>query len=244
MSKSTIETGKYWDFGWQLVESCTRVSPACTHCWSLAKEKRFGGPPEGQIVVHPERLDRPLRRKKPATYSIWNDLFHPSVSDDFIRATFSCMLQTRQHTYMVLTKRPKRAKEYFDENGVDRWASEQFPNLWLGVTCENQKYADERIPELLKIPAAVRFVSLEPLLSDVNLSSFTGNVNSDNSLIIVGPETGPNRRWCKTEWIGSIIEQCDAAGVPCFVKAYPMPDGRISKDMSQWPPEFRRRELP
>ena len=126
-------------------------------------------------------------------------------------------------------------------------------NLWIGVTAENQEWADKRIPELLKIPAAVRFASYEPVLAECDFQQYLdapkrGGAWPDSECkldwLIVGPETGAGRRECEPEWIQSVIEQCDAAGVPVFVKAFPMPDGGISKDMSEWPEWARRRGFP
>ena len=253
MSKAAIETGKYWQFGWKLVEGCTRVSSACKNCWSLAQEKRFGGPPEGQIVLHPERLNRPLKRRKPASYAIWNDLFHPDVPVKFMQQAFGVMEQATQHIFLILTKRPGIMYQRYHPalGGAE--------HIWLGVTVEEQEY-DSRIKELLKIPAAVRFVSLEPMLGLINLRALNVGTNESppvfyNSLqtykghpgldwVIVGGETGLHQRRCDDEWILSIIRQCDEENIPVFVKAFPMPDGRISKDMNEWPEWARRRVFP
>jgi protein gp37 len=187
--------GQWWDFGWKLVEGCTPVSPACKNCWSMAMEKRFRK--ETGIVFHKERLERPLKRKKPASYAIWNDLFHEFVKTDQIAQVFAIMFLNPQHIFQILTKRPdnalavfesKRFKEslhsycnqfhdkyirpleqelYFYDEIINMWPLE---NVWIGVTAENQEMADKRIPILLQIPAKVRFVSCEPLLNDIQLT--------------------------------------------------------------------------
>jgi len=136
---------------------------------------------------------------------------------------------------------------------------EPLPNLWLGVSVESEKYLP-RINHLLCVPAAVRLVSLEPLLGPINLHrvplespfyydalSRKGGIAYHEGIglnwVIIGPETGPHRRPCKPEWIKSIIEQCDAAQVPVFVKAFPL-GKKISHDPAEWPEWARRREYP
>lgn len=243
-----ISRGRYWDKPWSLVSSCTRVSPGCQNCWSLAMEKRFHRGEEGEIVVHPERLDIPLRTRKPTVFCVWNDLFHPMVSTLFIAGVFEKMMESDRHTFLVLTKRPEvvlnlMRSTTFDIRGLPR-------NLWLGVTAENQEQADKRIPILLQIPAAKRFVSIEPMLSKIDLemlpheydgisgcySALTGEwwpavgdyrVEERNKiqtpkldLVILGGETGPHARPMHPDWVRSVRDQCAAAGVPFFFKSW------------------------
>ncbi len=255
---ANIEKGKWWDFGWKLVSGCNPISEGCKNCWALSMDKRFGST---EVKFHPERLDRPLRRKKPAFYSIWNDLFHPSVPFEWIMRVFSKVIFTdERHTYQVLTKRPERAKEFLDNlmywNGV-----KVMPNVWLGVTCENQRCADQRIPTLLQIPAAVRFISLEPLLEEITLTEMCkrilgsgyliGNCLQDNPAmninkidwVIVGCESGPKRRPCKLEWVRNIVAQCRAAGVAVFVKQLSI-SNKVIHDIEQFPEDLRIQEYP
>jgi protein gp37 len=120
------------------------------------------------------------------------------------------------------------------------------PNLWAGVTAENQERADERIPFLLKTPAAVRFVSIEPILGPVDLNEACDEWwESANQpfWVIVGAETGPGARTCRPEWIGDLVWQCQEAGVACFVKQIRI-NGKISKDVSEWPEQLCVREWP
>lgn len=179
------DQGRWWDFGWQLIEGCTKISPACKNCWSLEKEKRFGIPKE--VIFHPERLDRPLKRKKPASYAIWNDLFHEDVSDGNITSTLEVIQKCPQHIFILLTKRPERALKYFTrlsnvmKNGVCNINFLPFNNIWLGVTAENQETANKRIPILLEIPAVKRFVSIEPCLSSINLYRWLNYSNLDEN---------------------------------------------------------------
>lgn len=251
-----ITEGRWWDYGWQLVEGCTKVSEGCQNCWALAKEKRFRK--ETGIVFHSERLDRPFRHKEAAAFSIWNDLFHESVSFDEIDKTMAIMSLNPQHIFLVLTKRPNRALEYFtteerlekfEESGVEwidnnwhqmfgerelplPWGydktytesgkevdliydSQDFllPNLWLGVTIENQQAADQRLPIFMKIPASKHFVSIEPMLGEINISDIEGL-----DWVICGAESGPKRRPMNLGWIKSLKSECDKKDIPFFLK--------------------------
>ncbi len=196
----------------------------------------------------------------------------------FLDQVFDEMYKWPQHTWMVLTKRPERMLEYHKQVSDGLFKADE-PLFWpqhiqFGVSVESGKYL-HRITDLLDIPAARRFVSLEPLLGpihfpkDVLLCDREENESSPVACIpcpcgkhwmnqtipenyrlecldwvIVGPETGPQRRPCWAEWIRGIIEQCDSADVPPFVKAFPMPDGTISNDPAEWPEWARRREYP
>lgn len=156
------------------------------------------------------------------------------------------MGKTPQHTYQILTKRPRRMKE------LHRWIPR---NCWLGVSCESQVEADKRIPVLLSTPCALRFVSCEPLLSQIDLTQWL--VRGALDWVIVGGESGPRARQCGIDWIESIAKQCKSAGVPCFVKqlgsdprwafakASPIAHGRGKNGaMELWPESLRVREYP
>lgn len=192
-------SGPYWQDQFNPVRGCTEASPGCAHCYARAMHDRFHVEPFSDVRLLPEVLSKPLRRRKPTTYFVCNtsDLFHPSVSDEFIAAVFGVMAACPQHTFLVLTKRAERMREWF------RWVAEQLPhlpegpayfcttktmetravtfstslrlpawpisNLWLGVTAEDQQRADERIPHLLATPAAHRWVSVEPMLGPIEM---------------------------------------------------------------------------
>jgi len=148
-----------------------------------------------------------------------SDLFHPDVPYDFIVDVFAVMNANRQHTFIVLTKRPDR---YYQ---LVRGALMPIPNVWIGVSVENQKAADERIPILLQAQAAVRFVSCEPLLGNVNLKGFYKNgmwVDGQNRIdwVIVGGESGTRARPMHPNWVRSIRDQCQEANVPFFFKQW------------------------
>lgn len=243
--KSGIITGKYWNEGPMVVQGCEKVSPGCSNCWSLDMTKHYhnddgyveNGEWTGKVTTHLDRLEAVCRGKKPKVISIWNDLFHKDAPFDFLVDAWSHMCWAKQHTFLVLTKRPERAALL-----VPAWKMSDFPHIWTGTTAETQPYADLRIPELLKVPGK-KFLSLEPLLGLVNIDQYLRcpvcgytpydvGFHVDHRLckgpgpgiswVICGPETGPKRRFCDPEWIRSIVEQCTAAGVPVWVKAMPV----------------------
>lgn len=203
---------------------------------------RHGGPTSAvmrprrftDVMVHDDRLDRPLHWRKPRRVFVnsMSDLFHEDVPDEFIAQVFAVMMLARKHTFQVLTKRPDRMRRFVAAcpgiaeafHRLDHWRVPwewPIPNVWLGVSCENQETADERIPILLDTPAAVRFVSAEPLLGPVELSRYMVWIDDACSMldwIIAGGESGPKARPCDVGWIRSIVEECRCAGVPVFVK--------------------------
>jgi|SRR5690554_5133613 len=160
---------------WNPVTGCTKISSGCQNCYAERMAKRLRGrcgyPADEpfRVTLHPERLEKPLRWRKPRMIFVCSmgDLFHEGVPDDFINKVFTVMTSpisgANHHTYLMLTKRPDRILKGHAERFKD------WPNIWLGVTVENQEMADKRIPILLQIPAAVRFVSVEPMLSPVRL---------------------------------------------------------------------------
>lgn len=230
-----IKTGRYWDKPWTLVSGCTACSPGCTHCWALAMERRFRFKPfkddksglhDTSVQLHPERLDIPLRRKKPTVWAIWNDLFHEDVADEFIRRALINMVSCTEHIFLILTKRPKRILNFWSKWKTIPPAAR---NIYWGITVCNQQEADEKIPILLQIPAAVRWVSIEPMLGPVDLLAvpaqktpgYAGLKLSDMlHWVVLGGETGPGARPMNSEWALSIKNQCVAAGVPFFFKKW------------------------
>ena len=196
MSTTNIE---WADRVWNPVTGCTKVSPGCKHCYAEGVAHRFwatqypaveietGGPAGTMsrarkftdVMTHPDRLLEPLSWRKPARVFVnsMSDLFHEDVPDDFIDAVWGTMAKCPQHTFQILTKRADRMKAYFDKVVADGRAlfgeGRYVPrsNVWLGVSVEDQQRADERIPLLLQTPAAVRFISAEPLLGPVLLDN-------------------------------------------------------------------------
>lgn len=324
---------------------CELISAGCARCYASKSQARFGMPAfpgvqkvapaaadvgtatvavndKVEVFFDDSRLQEVLNRKKPTKY-FWcdqTDLFGRWVPDDWIDRCFAVMAATPWHTHQVLTKRADRMAAWFNDPG---WP---LPNVWLGVSVENQPTADERIPHLLRCPAAVRFLSVEPLLGAIEMkrwlptgrkarrpdgtpfvapnyymlccaacgwigsselchgdeeSVYCAACSSEDveeadriSWCIVGGESGHGARPCNFELIRSIVLQCRAAGVPCFVKQLgarplqkcdcnrgefihqgcPQCDGeglvelefRDPKggDPSEWPEDLRVREFP
>jgi protein gp37 len=269
---------EWTDETWNPVTGCDKVSPGCQHCYAQRMARRLAGrygyPADDpfRVTLHPDRLDQPLHWKKPRRVFVcsMSDLFHEDLTLGETEQVLKVMLDAPQHTYQILTKRPERMKiayTVFCQTFNGGWPTNPLPNVWLGVTAEDQKRADERIPTLLQTPAAVRFVSVEPMLGPVDFSAWLwckwcdGNGGIDGmgytecphcngtgqgteiGWMIVGCESGPGRRPMKLEWAVDLVEQCKAAGVPVFVKAIEI-DGKVSHSPAEWPEELRVREYP
>ncbi len=273
---------------WNPVVGCSRVSAGCEHCYAervahrqmqsahegLTVLGKHGPRWNGTVRTLPERLEQPLRWRKPRRIFVnsMSDLFHEAVPFEFVAAVFGVMAACPQHTFQVLTKRLERAREFVAWFGAEAelygphavlhvalgayfnavhipsggglacervcemgWDLEwPLPNVHLGVSCEDQATADERIPILLELPAAVRWVSLEPMLGAVNLQQlvhrFRGNTRTRGvdalfpsfgprlDWVVIGGESGPGARPFDLAWARSVTEQCERAGVPVFVK--------------------------
>ena len=222
------------DAVWNPITGCTTISEACDHCYAKRMANRlrgrYGYPAHWpfRVTFHPYRLSDPLKLKKSRRIFVCSmgDLFHEDVKKDWIDAVWSTMAEARQHTFQVLTKRPERMREYILDRKRRGWKPD-CNNIWLGVTAENQTRADERVPILLQIPAAVRFVSVEPMLGHINLQSFLA-ANELHEIdggpridwVICGGETGPGARPVHPDWVRSLRDQCTSAGVPFFFKGW------------------------
>ncbi|MBI5289947.1 MAG: phage Gp37/Gp68 family protein [Chloroflexi bacterium] len=251
--------------GW----ACVRVSPGCLNCYAATLNKRLGTgldytvPAMGQVKMYLDEktLLAPLRWRKPRRVFVCSmtDVFGEWVPDEWLDRIFAVMALAPQHTFQVLTKRSARMREYHapgqlrDVHVVDaayemgymlppaHLLTWPLPNVWLGVSAEDQERADERIPHLLSTPAAVRWVSAEPLLGPVeltrlrhpsgdNLNALWGCTWVDGSIpdqtgpserldwIVTGGESGPGARPMDLAWARSLRDQCAAAGVAFFMK--------------------------
>jgi protein gp37 len=222
---------------WNPIVGCSKVSPGCTNCYAevMARRLKGMGRPEyqnvingngrwtGEVTLVPGRLKEPLKRKKPTTYFVnsMSDLFHEKVPFDFILKTFSVMWQARQHTFQVLTKRPGRMLEFAEWMHGDESLMLLSDNVWLGVTIESAAYLD-RIDYLLQTPAAVRFVSFEPLLDDVAAGFEQGRGHERIDWAIVGGESGPKMkaRPMHPDWARALREWALCWGIPFFFKQF------------------------
>jgi len=257
MGETTIE---WTDKTWNPVTGCTKVSAGCKNCYAervFPRAYKQTGRKFTDVAMHADRLEQPLHWRKPARVFVnsMSDLFHEDVPNIFIDQIFATMALAPQHTFQILTKRPACMLDYLRRPGkvadiavdvfkrfstlrkadvqsrkaVETWP---LPNVWLGVSVEDQKNADERIPLLLQTPAAVRFVSYEPALGPVEFDCGPGrsgphryfSVEVDHpedqrlDWVIVGGESGPGARPFNIQWARDAIAQCQAAGVAVFVK--------------------------
>lgn len=249
---SGITKIEWADKVWNPVTGCTKVSEGCRHCYAETIAKRFWKERAfSDVRCHEDRLGQLSRWRKPARIFVnsMSDLFHPDVPDEFIWRVFDEMTRgNRRHTYMILTKRPERMSDWFEKYQEKFWhfhapgepkreyVSPEWPDpcVWLGVSVEDKKTADERIPFLLKTPAAVRFVSVEPMLGEVDLEPFLQypplheNYKMNFGLtevegldwMICGGESGVNARTINPEWVRRLRDQCCGAGVPFFFKQW------------------------
>ena len=201
---------------WNPTVGCTKISPGCKHCYAEAMSKRLNamGTPGYEngfaLTLLPERLNDPIKRKKPTVYFVnsMSDLFHDRVPDHYIDKVFEVIAQTPHHTYQILTKRAARMARYFRTRSVPN-------NAWLGVSVEDRDSGVPRIDYLRQVPATIRFLSVEPLLSDV------GELNlKDIHWVIVGGESGPRARPMQIEWARRVRDQCARHKLPFFFKQW------------------------
>jgi protein gp37 len=196
-------------------------------------EKRFHKGIEGDILTHPERLRIPLHTKsgrhngKPTVYAIWNDLFHETVPIVFRHAAYDVMAACGKHTFLILTKRPKEMADYLYDCSWfrHRWLEKNVDHIYHGLTVCNQAEADEKIPIFLQVPGK-KFLSIEPMLGAIDLlyPAFDGSESFSAmgriDAVILGGENGPGARPLHPDWVRSVRDQCQSAGVSFFFKGW------------------------
>lgn len=270
MSDNT--TIEWSDATWNPVTGCTKVSPGCDNCYAETFAERWRGTPGHHfengfdLTLRPERLGQPIRWTRPRRIFVnsMSDLFHDKVDVGFIAEVFAVMAAAHWHTFQLLTKRHGRmrsllgdpafhelvkeeslelAKEGVDVRPNNPWEVWPLRNVWVGVSVEDQKRADLRIPALLDTPAAVRWISAEPLLGPVDLSRWMGALTcgcggepggptfgcsagcmeptpGGIDWVVVGGESGPRARPMHPQWARDLRDQCTAAGVPFLFKQF------------------------
>ena len=251
---------EWCDITWNPITGCSPISEGCQNCYAARMANRLQGrfgypakPNQFDVTFHADRVQKPSKWLKPKrifTCSM-SDLFHSSVEWHWQYKILEMAMMWHHHTFILLTKRPCEMAKVL--NSVNFQLSRNYQgrhlpldNLWLGVTTETQERADERIPVLLQIPAAVRFMSVEPMLERINLEKYllhcadcgnrgsTAYVKQEDNLCqkvcikqgegpaldwcIAGPETGPKARPCDPKWIEDLYQQCQEAGIPFFDK--------------------------
>ena len=237
-----LERGLWWDEAWTLVHGCTPVSPACLHCWSATASamrasnpnpkvaaanvgltERRGGCPTftGCIRLQEHALRKPLGLKRPRTYAVWNDLFHPDVPARFVHAAYTIMAACRQHTFIVLTKRPERLIPVLYHEGAEGppfALGDALPNVWHLTTIEVQNVAAARLAHLLALrdlgPWPVLGISAEPLLGPLR------DLPTGLDWIIVGGETGPHARPMHPWWPLDLAAEAARQKIPFFFKSW------------------------
>jgi protein gp37 len=221
MAKSKIE---WTEVTWNPVTGCSKVSIGCKNCYAETIANRFWGDRKfTDVVCHEDRLEQPLHWKKPRMIFVnsMSDLFHEDVPFGFIHKVFYRMKSTPQHTYQILTKRPERMLAFVIDF-VPLLKFEPLKNVWLGVSVENQKTANERIPLLLQTPAAVKWISAEPLLEQIGIREYLtdGGIPSMGKLdwVVVGGESGQNKRPFNPDWARSLRDECKMMQIPFFMK--------------------------
>ena len=248
MNKTNIA---WTDYTWNPITGCTAVSDGCKNCYAKIVHERFNDAPFSEIVFHEDRLADPYKKKKGVKIFVGSmtDLFQDGVNYDWVYKIWIVMIENPQHTFQILTKRPEAMKDFLLNYAPVpamtgyTYGKDYLPkNIHIGVTAENQKEADARIPILLDVPAAKRFVSIEPMIDKIELttlineekniviSSLSGRVYplADNKQtesidwVIVGGESGTKSdvREMKVEWVQKIYDDCRANDVPFFFKQW------------------------
>jgi protein gp37 len=211
---------EWTDATWNPVRGCTKISPGCKHCYAQTFSERWRGTPghpyeQGfDLRLVPEKLTDPLRWSRPRMIFVnsMGDLFHKGVPDAYVGAVFDTMSLANWHIYQVLTKRARRLRE-FTRRVLPRLADDK--HIWLGVSVEDRRWGLPRIDELRETTAAVKFLSVEPLIEDLGEVDLSGI-----DWVIVGGESGPGARPMEPGWALSLRDQCQDAGVPFFFKQW------------------------
>ena len=248
MADTKIE---WCDKVWNPVVGCTKCSPGCLNCYAEKFAARLAAMGHnkyievmdridwlhwnGKIFCDISALDQPLHWRKPSRIFVCSmgDLFHEKVPFEFIAKVWDIMFECHQHVFLILTKRIKRAEEFCEWLTKAKFRVMEHFNIHFGVSIST--YLEMWKADVLEeIPAAIRYISFEPLLEDVPIK--IGNID----WVVVGGESGPGRRPCKIEWIESIVDQCKDANVPVFVKQIHR-DGKVVKMPKEFPQELPER---
>lgn len=230
---------EWTDATWNPVTGCTKVSPGCKHCYAqrMAHRLQAMGQPRYRngfsVTLQPDVLDQPSRWRSPRRIFVnsMSDLFHEAIPDDYVQRVFERMAAAPWHTYQVLTKRADRLRQLAP---TLPWPQA----VWMGVSVESERYLG-RIGDLVAAPAAVRFLSVEPLLGRIRRLPLDGI-----DWVIVGGESGPGSRPMRPDWVREIRDQCATANVAFFFKQWGGPrkdrtgrelDGRVWDEMPRAP---------
>lgn len=252
MQKTNIN---WADMVWNPITGCTKVNQGCKFCYAEGIANRFWKDRKfTDVQFHPERLnDKKLNSKKSVRIFVnsMSDLFHESLSFEIIEqiydVIFDQLINYPQHTFLILTKRIQRAREFYEwmhmENRNTGWE-----NIWLGYSASTQKDLEIGINDLFRINAKVRWLSLEPLLEPIDLFKADclnrGFSCEKIAWVVVGCESGSKRRECKNRWIDEIKTDCSDANVPLWIKQIQDEKNNVIEDVNLFPKELQKRELP
>lgn len=220
---ATTSNIEWTEMTWNPVTGCTKVSQGCKNCYAERMTKRLTAMGSDRyrngfrVTLHPDSLDAPRRWKQARLVFVnsMSDLFHDDIPLSYIQRVFSTMRDCPHHTFQILTKRSERLAELAPSLP---WPG----NVWMGVSVEDSRVT-HRISELQNVPAAVRFLSLEPLIGPLDNICLNGI-----HWVIVGGESGPRARPMRKEWVSTILHQCRSARVPFFFKQW----GGVRKDLT------------
>lgn len=268
-----VHTGVDWsEAGWPVVVGCTKHDAACANCYAVNDVWRMAHNPNPKVYqpmqglvgrhrngrlnwtgdVHclTERLDWPMKWKQPRRVFVspLGDLFHPEVPDEFIKQVFWMMgHQATWHQYQVLTKWPERAQTLLNQMyGMN----DPYPNVWLITSAGTQETLDKNLAELVQTPAAVHGVSAEPLLEPLDFTNWFDSYHMLSWWVVLGGESGKHARPAQKNWFTDIIEQCQRAQVPVFVKqlgkhlSHELGAKRKGSHPEEWPLELQVRDYP
>jgi protein gp37 len=248
---------KWTDVSWNPVHGCSHVSTGCKHCYAETLSLRRGHTKlpwtarnaAENVMLKPHKLREPLSKagvwKQPCMVFVnsMSDLFHEQVPFDYIKQVFETMASAPQHTFQVLTKRPERMREWFawmidaDDPHCDLWPVVwPLVNVWFGVSIENRKWVG-RADVLREVPAAVRFISAEPLLGQLDELDLDGI-----DWLIAGGESGAGHRPLDLAWVRGLRDACAEAGTAFFVKQ--LGAARPGTKLEDLPADLRIREMP
>ncbi len=245
MNKTNIE---YLKYSWNPTHGCSPIGEGCKNCWARVMSKRLAGigitgyskDNPFKVVCCPEKINEPLHIRKPSRIgvSFMGDLFHKDISSDQIREIYEIMAKCKQHTFIVLTKRPERiVNVLYDEPPYYLGGGDYLANVWHLTTVENQLVANTQINDLIELKqsgcgAWIIGLSVEPMLEQIDIRQYIDQID----WVICGCESGQNRRPTRLEWIIDLKNQCVDAGVPFFLKQMdvggkvvkmPMLDGKV-----------------
>lgn len=241
---------QWCDATWNPFHGCKKVSTGCKFCYMYRNKERYGQDPT-KIVRSKDNFYIPLKWKEPRLVFVnsWSDFFIEKA-DEWRKELWPIIKATPQHTYQILTKRPERIRQCLPND----WGN-GYPNVWLGISVENQDEHYKRYFQIIGIPAIVKFLSIEPILSDIYLHGWIG-WNKIINWVIVGGESGNSQgkytyRPCKIEWITDIIDQCQDNDVPIFVKQLGTHLAKEMKlkdrhggDITEWANDLSIRQMP